>query len=94
MTVTHGTRKVKLFSTGLKSVHKVIKGYYLVLPNRDRHWIGESLADAARNINKLCDKCLTAETNWEYWVDYCFGYDVHNNLAWSNLDYSDRILDC
>ena len=92
MTITHGTRKVRLFSTGPKSTHEVIRGYYLVLPNGDRHWMGETINDAARAIEKVCDKYLSAKDGYEYWVDYCHGYDVKNNLAWANVDQTDNIL--
>ena len=69
-----------------------VRGYYLVLPNRDRHWIGESVYDAARDIEKVCDKYLSDKDGWQYWVDYCYGYDVKGNLAWSNVDHTDTIL--
>ena len=92
MTITHGTHKIRLFSTGPKSTHEVIRGYYLVLPNGDRHWIGESVYDAARVIDQVCDKHLRAEDGYEYWIDYCHGYDVKGNLAWTNVDHTDTIL--
>ncbi len=92
MTITHGTRKIKVFSTGPKITQEVIRGYYLVLPSGDRHWLGETTCDAARAIDKVCDKHLRAEDGWQYWVDYCHGYDVKGNLAWSNVDHTDTIL--
>ena len=92
MTIIHGTRKVRLFSTGPKSTHEVIRGYYLVLPNGDRHWIGETIHEAARAIDKTCDKYLSAKEGWQYWVDYCHGYDVKNSLAWSKIDHTYTIL--
>jgi hypothetical protein len=63
-----------------------------VLPNGDRHWLGETTYNAARAIDKACDKYLSAEDGYEYWVDFCYGYDVKNNLAWANVDQSDIIL--
>ena len=92
MTINHGTRKVRLFSTGPKTAHEVIRGYYLVLPNGNRHWIGEAIHEAARAMDKVCDKYLSAKEGWQYWVDYCYGYDVEGNLAWSNVDHTDAIL--
>ena len=92
MTITHGTRKVKVFSTGPKITQEVIRGYYLVLPNGDRHWLGIDVYGAARAIHKACDKHLSANDGYEYWVDYCHGYDVKGNLAWANVDQSDIIL--
>ena len=93
MTINHGTRKVKVFSTGPKMTQEVIRGYYLVLPGGDRHWIGEAVNDAARAIDKACDKHLRAEDGWQYWIDYCHGYDVEGKLAWANMDHTDIILD-
>lgn len=92
MTIIHGTRKIKVFSTGPKITQEVVRGYYLVLPNGDRHWLGEVINDAARTMDKVCDKYLRAEDGYEYWVDYCHGYDVKSNLAWSNVDHTDTIL--
>ena len=92
MTITHGIKASKVFSTGKNPKIEVIRGYYLVLPNKDRHWIGETIHEAARAIEKACDKYLSANDGYEYWVDYCHGYDVKNNLAWANVDQSDIIL--
>ncbi len=93
MTITHGTRKIKVFSTGPKITQEVIRGYYLVLPGGDRHWLGEALNNAARAIDRACDKHLRAEDGYEYWIDYCHGYDVKGNLHWANVDQTDIILD-
>ena len=92
MTIIHGTRKIKVFSTGPKITQEVIRGYYLVLPSGDRHWIGETTYNAARAIDKACDKHLRAEDGWQYWVDYCHGYDVKGNLAWASVDHTDTML--
>lgn len=92
MTITHGTRKIKVFSTGPKIHQEVIRGYYIVLPSGDRHWLGEATYDAARAIDKACDKHLSSKDGWQYWIDYCYGYDVKGNLSWANADQSDIIL--
>ena len=92
MTITHGTRKIKVFSTGPKINQEVIRGYYLVLPSGDRHWLGETTHEAARAIEKACDKHLSAKDGWQYWIDYCHGYDVEGKLHWVNVDQSDIIL--
>ena len=93
MTIHHGTRKVKLFSTGPKSTQEVIRGYYLVLPSEDRYWLGVDVYSAAMALDKACDKHLSAKSGWQYWVDYCMGYDVEGNLAWVNMDKTDILLD-
>ena len=92
MTITHGTKTSKVFSTGKNPKIEVIRGYYLVLPNQDRHWMGETKHSAAMALDKMCDKYLTEATGWEYWIDWCMGYDVKGNLAWANVDQSDIIL--
>lgn len=71
---------------------KGVRGYYLVLSNGDRHWLGEAINDAARAMDKACDKYLSSKDGYEYWVDFCYGYDVKNNLAWANVDQTDAIL--
>ena len=88
MTITHGKPGKYITSSHNKTG---ARGYYLVLPNRDRHWIGESVYDAARDINKLTNKYLSDEIGWNYWIDWCMGYDVHGKLAWANVDQSDSI---
>ena len=89
MTITHGKPGKYITS---KHNNKGVRGYYLVLPNRDRHWIGESVYDAARDLEKVCTKYLSDEIGWDYWIDYCHGYDVKNNLAWANVDKTDTVL--
>ena len=89
MTITHGKPGKYITS---KHSNKGVRGYYLVLPNEDRHWIGETIHESAMVINKACDKYLSAEDGYEYWVDFCYGYDVKNNLHWANVDQSDIIL--
>ena len=91
MTIEHG-KQGKYITTRAHNT-KTIRGYYLVLPSGDRHWIGESVYDAARDLEKACDKYLSANDGYEYWVDYCYGYDVKNNLAWANIDQTDVILE-
>lgn len=89
MIITHG-KPGKYITTSMHN-RTGVRGYYLVLPNKDRHWIGESVYDAARDINKMCDKYLSDVIGWDYWIDWCLGYDVHGNLAWANMDQSDSI---
>lgn len=91
--ITHGTKTNKLFSTGKNPKVTVIKGYYLVLPNSDRHWLGGDKYTAAKALEKACDKYLSDKTGYNYWVDWCYGYDVHHALAWDNMDHSDVLLD-
>ena len=89
MAITHGKPGKCITS---KHNNKGVRGYYLVLPSGDRHWLGEAINDAARVIDQACDKHLRAEDGYEYWIDYCHGYDVKGNLAWVNVDQTDTIL--
>ena len=88
MTINHG--KPGKYITGTHNQNP--RGYYLVLHNGDRHWIGETIHKAARAIDKARDEYLSDKYGWQYWVDYCYGYDVKGNLAWANVDQSDSIL--
>ena len=90
MTIKHG-RQGKCITTRAHNNTRV-RGYYLVLPSGDRHWLGETTHEAARAIDKACDKYLSAKEGYEYWVDYCHGYDVKGDLHWANVDQSDTIL--
>ena len=68
-----------------------VRGYYLVLPNKDRHWMGETMHSSAKALDKMCDKYLSDAIGWDYWIDWCMGYDVQGKLAWANMDQSDSI---
>ena len=94
MTITHGTKSVKLFSTGPKIKHEVIKGYYLVCEDKQgnecRHWFSSTVDTSA--LDKVCDEHLGKHNNYNYWIDYCYGYDVNRRLAWMNLDCTERFI--
>lgn len=90
--ITFGTVNKTLGASWKNVPHEVIEGYYIVLPNGDRHWFAKSCIYGDSKLNAICDKYLTKETNWEYWIDYCFGYDVSGNLAWSNIDQTDKFI--
>ena len=62
MAITHGKPGKCITS---KHNNKGVRGYYLVLPNGDRHWLGEAINDAARVIDQVCDKHLRAEDGYE-----------------------------
>lgn len=87
MTITHG-KPGKYITTSTRN-NTGVRGYYLVLPHR--HWIGESIYDAARDLEKVCTKYLSDEIRWDYWIDFCVGYDVRGSLHWANRDFSDDV---
>ena len=89
MTIAHG--KPGKYITTRAHNNTGVRGYYLVLPNGDRHWLGESVYDAARDLENVCDKYLSDEIGWDYWIDFCTGYDVRGNLHWANRDFSDDV---
>jgi hypothetical protein len=66
------------------------RGYYLVTPDGERRFISKGVAIAA--LGRACEKYLTAETGWQYWIDFCFGLDVHDCPAWLNLDCTDQFF--
>ena len=65
------------------------RGYWLVRGcDSQRFYISETVSVAA--LEKICDKVLTDKT--EYWIDYCYGLDVHGRPAWSNIDQIDQFI--
>ena len=69
------------------------KGYWLVRSSdKERFYIDEYINPAA--LERVADKVLNDRHGYDYWIDYCLGLDVNGAVAWSNLDHSDRFLDC
>ena len=66
-------------------------GYYLVLPNGKRVCIGQNIHEARRNVDRACNRYLTAP-DFEYWIDYSHGVGIDGRIAWSNLDHTDNII--
>lgn len=87
--IIHGTRTLKLHKSGGNPAVDVIRGYYLVLPNGDRHWFSSTITERA--LERICNKYLT-DTQFSYWVDFCHGRDVGGNLAWANVDQTDSFI--
>ncbi len=63
-------------------------GYYLV-HSSGRFFISEKVNPCA--LERICDKVLT-DTDYDYWIDYSFGYDVNQVVAWSNIDHTDKFI--
>lgn len=66
-------------------------GYYFVTPDGERRFISATVNPEA--LNRLCDKHLTEETGWRYWIDRCLGLTVDQRPAWANWDHTDRFYD-
>lgn len=66
-------------------------GFYLVRESDGmRFFISEDLDH--RRFERVANRALNEDTGYEYWVDRCLGLDVHENVAWSNLDWTDHFL--
>ena len=66
-------------------------GYYLVTPDGERRFISAAVNPTA--LTRLCDKHLTEETGWRYWIDRCLGVSIDGRPAWANCDHTDRFYD-
>lgn len=64
-------------------------GYYLVKGDQ-RYFISEKVNEAA--LNKVCDKVLSDKVGWNYWIDYSYGRMIDGNIAWVNIDQTDRFI--
>lgn len=91
MIIQHGEKTTKIFSSGRNPKIKIIRGYYLVrCSDRSRFFISEGVSVAA--LENVANKTLSDKHGFDYWVDYCIGYDINGVLAWSNLDHSDNFI--
>lgn len=64
-------------------------GFYLVKGDA-RHWISEKVNEVA--LEQVCKRYLSDAKGWDYWIDYSHGLDVHGNVAWANIDQTDRFI--
>ena len=67
------------------------KGYYLVVLD-ERHYLGETIHNARNSLNKACDKYLTPDNGFNYWIDFYYGIDIKGYDAWMNLDNTDNFI--
>lgn len=66
-------------------------GFWLVRNcDRARYFISEYISEPA--LNRVCNRVLSDKTGWGYWIDRCHGRDVHGNVAWSNMDWTDQFI--
>lgn len=97
MNIQFGTKKRTLGKGWKNMPYEVISGYYFICNDKHgaecRYWMGETFEEAFENFDKMGDKYLGEYNKYNYWIDYCFGYDVDRRLSFSNLDHSDRFVD-
>lgn len=89
--IIRGTKLVTLGKSWKNMPREVVKGYYFVKGDL-RHWIGETTQEAYLGLEKIADKYLNDKDGYNYWIDYCYGFDVKGCYAWMNLDNTDTIL--
>lgn len=77
-------------SNSIALTNDVIAGYYLVLPDNSHIWFSKTVDVDA--FEKVCDKNLNETNGYEYYVEFCHGIDVHDRLAWSNLDHTNKFI--
>lgn len=69
------------------------RGYWLVRnSDKERFYIGKYVNPAA--LERVANKVLDDKHGYGYWIDWCLGLDFAGRAAWTNLDFSDRFLDC
>lgn len=69
---------------------QVKRGYWLVRSSdKARFYISESVSATA--LERVANAVLS-DTDFDYWIDYCYGVDVNGASAWSNLDHSDAFI--
>ena len=83
------------FGDGAVISTEVIPGqrrrYYLVRDSdRQRFFISRQVDQQA--LEQVCKRHLSDQTGWNYWIDLSLGLDVRGNVAWVNLDQTDRFI--
>ena len=68
----------------------VLRGYWLVRESDgERFYICENVSE--NYLNRVAKTVLT-DNNFQYWIDYCHGLDVHGRPAWNNLDCTEQFI--
>lgn len=66
-------------------------GYWLVRQSDSKRFFISTLVDVPA-LEKVADRVLSDEHGYGYWIDFCYGLDVNRNVAWMNLDLTDRFI--
>jgi hypothetical protein len=68
-------------------------GFYLVMGNTaqgKRHFISAEVDSFA--FQAVANRVLNDRTGYDYWIDYCMGFDIERRIAWSNMDHTDLFI--
>lgn len=67
------------------------RGYYLVRQSdNSRHFISAGVNVKA--LERVADNVLSEKVGFDYWIDYCHGYDIRGVIAWENIDCTDAFI--
>lgn len=89
--IEHGKETIKLWKHGKNPTRKIIRGYYLVRESDgSRFFISKNVNVCA--LETVAERVLSDKHGYDYWIDYCMGYDVNGALEWTNLDFTDRFI--
>lgn len=83
-------RKIEKEKEKQQIKNNTLPGFYLVRESDRQRFFVSSTVDCAA-LEKVCDKVLS-DSDYQYWIDYCFGLDVNRCIAWANIDQTDRFL--
>ena len=68
-------------------------GFYLVMGNTAqgaRYFISAEVDSGA--LQAVANRVLNDRAGYDYWIDYCMGFDIDRRVAWSNMDHTDLFI--
>ncbi len=90
MSNVHFGRGIFHASKEIKVPFDIIDGYYIVVKG-ESYFLGRNRDIAAEVLDRDADKYLNESNGYNYYIDYCFGYDVDGRLLWSEFDRSNDL---
>ena len=71
---------------------EIRQGFYVVSSkSSNRIWLGNSLREAAANVDDVISKHLDDGDAW--WIDYCLGPDPQGKMAWMGTNQATVIFE-
>ena len=67
------------------------RGYYIVLPSGERHFLGLDKHKARKALTQAINKYLTDGNSRDYWIDWCYGDTPSGEVGWSGVDQTDAL---